>query len=76
MNSNAIACGYAANSQPASTGEMVAAPNKSIAVIYEIYLENFDMAVVHYLKYIALGGSDGDMVRKWVEIARERGRAR
>ena len=57
----------------ATKNPSLAAPNRAIGIIYEIYLENFEMAVTHYLKYVALGGSDAEDVRKWVEIARERG---
>ena len=60
----------------AAKNRSLAEPNKYIGIIYEIYLENFDMAVVHYLKYIALNGKEAETVRKWADIAKERGGAR
>lgn len=60
----------------ATKNRSLAEPNKYIGIIYEIYLENFDMAVIHYLKYIALNGNEAETVRKWADIAKERGGAR
>ncbi len=52
--------------QALSSDESYPSAHRNIAILYEIYRGEYDKALQHYKRYLALNGGEGDEVTMWI----------